>query len=306
MRVQDALGRERALAQVAGAQKGVVSHRQLRTLGFSEGAIAHRASTGRLHRVHRGVYLAGHAAPVVGAREMAAVLACGGAVLSHQTAARLWGIKLPGDTAAIDVTVKSHRRHRTGMRVHIARLLAADIRLRYGLPLTSPARAVLDLAMGLPATELARVAEEARVQRLVSSHDLEQVCERYRGHPGTGMLTQYLRRGAEPAVTRSVAERRMLELLRAAGLPEPEANARIHDYEVDFLWRDQRLVMEVDGYKFHCTRAAFERDRAKGAKLAAAGLSVIRVTWRQLQDESYSVIASVAQALARADAGGRA
>jgi very-short-patch-repair endonuclease len=287
MRVEDPADRERALAATAGAQMGVVSHRQLRGLGLSQGAIAHRVAVGRLHRIHRGVYLAGHMAAVTGATEMAAVLACGNAVLSHETVARLWEIRPPAaGEAAIDVTVPSRRRQRAGLRVHLARLLSPDIRQRHGLPLTSPARTALDLAAGLPIPELARACEEARVQRLVSSHDLEQVCERCRGHRGASRLAEYLRREAEPALTRSAAERRMFELVRAARLPAPEVNVRIHGYQVDFLWRAQRLVLEIDGYRFHSTRAAFERGRAKGAKLAAAGLSVMRATWRQLQDES--------------------
>ena len=121
---------------------------------------------------------------------------------------------------------------------------------------------------------------------------------RYPHRRGTGVLRRVLTRETSPALTRSEAERRFLHLLRAAGIPPTDTNVRLGAYEVDFLWRSERLVVEVDGYAYHSTRAAFERDRRRDADLQALGYRVLRVTWRQLVEEREAVIACVAQARA--------
>ncbi|MGZ4186970.1 MAG: endonuclease domain-containing protein [Solirubrobacteraceae bacterium] len=113
------------------------------------------------------------------------------------------------------------------------------------------------------------------------------------------MLNALLDHRGNPTITRSQAEERALGLFRDAGFPQPETNARVFGYEVDFLWRPQRLIVEIDGYAYHSTRSAFERDRAKGAALAAAGFLVIRITWLQMEHEPLVVVVHVAQALAR-------
>jgi very-short-patch-repair endonuclease len=123
---------------------------------------------------------------------------------------------------------------------------------------------------------------------------LAEQFSRYPRHHGVAALREATRR--EPARTRSEAERRLLELIRAARLPEPQTNARVGPYEADFLWPEARLVVEVDGYAFHSTRAAFERDRRRDAELQALGQQVMRVTWRQIEDESEALFASLALA----------
>jgi very-short-patch-repair endonuclease len=172
----------------------------------------------------------------------------------------------------------------------------AEIRTLHCIPTTTPARTLLDLARVLPPYSLERVVAEAQVRRLVTERDLEDQLERNPRRPGTRALRRIVNQEGGPAFTRSEAERRMLRLVRAAELPPPQVNARLGRYEVDFLWREQRLVVELDSFRFHSPRARFERDRARDAALAAAGYTVIRVTWRQLLDAPEAVAARVAAA----------
>jgi very-short-patch-repair endonuclease len=174
------------------------------------------------------------------------------------------------------------------------------VRDRYGLPLTAPIRTVVDLAQVLAFRELQGVYEEAQVQRLVHPSDLRSVLERSSGIHGAPAIRALAELDRGPAPTRSEAEARMLALLRAAGLPPTDVNVRVGRHEVDFLWRPERLVVEVDGFTYHASRAAFERDRLRDANLQAAGYRVVRITWRQLQERPAAVIARLAQALARA------
>jgi very-short-patch-repair endonuclease len=236
------------------------------------------------------------------ARELAAVLACGqGAVASHQAAGGVWEV-LPPAGGEVDVTVAGRDPgRRPGVRVHCVRALdPGDVRCRSGLPLTSPARTLLDLAETLPQRELERAVEEASIRRLVRHAELVAVLERSPGRRGAARLGATLRLESEPGPTRSEAEQRLLALLHAARLAPTEVNARVGRYEVDALWRPQRLVVEVDGYAYHSTRTAFERDRLRDSELQAAGYRVVRVTWRQLVDEPEAFVARLAAALARA------
>jgi very-short-patch-repair endonuclease len=165
------------------------------------------------------------------------------------------------------------------------------------IPVTSPARTLLDLATQVSAKHLSRATDEARVHRLVTDLSLSEQFQRYPHHRGAAALKHALQ--TEPALTRSEAERQFLELIRAARLPEPEVNAQLGPYEVDFLWRDQNLVVEVDGYAFHSSRSSFERDRRRDATLAARGTRVMRVTWRQISNEREALVATLALATAR-------
>jgi very-short-patch-repair endonuclease len=228
---------------------------------------------------------------------MAATLAVGhGALLSHYPAAVLWGLR-PARPGPIDVTVPGREtRDRDGIRTHVAHLHTRDAMRREGIPVTSPARTLLDLATTATQRDLDRAVEEAQIHRLASDHALNEQFSRYPRHRGTAALRKAIR--TDPSLTRSEAERRLLELIRAARLLMPEANARLNGYEVDFLWREQRLIVEVDGYAFHSSRRSFERDRRRDADMAAAGWRVVRVTWRQLTEEPEAVIAALAAALA--------
>jgi very-short-patch-repair endonuclease len=289
-------GADRAVVALASRRHAVVTAAELAEAGLSRHAVAHRLGTGWLRRMHRGVYLVGPLeAPH--SRAMAATLAAGaGAVLSHYPAAVLWGFRPPRE-GPIDVTVPDRKtRGRPGIRVHRSHLHPTDMTRKDGIPVTSPARTLLDLATTLGPRDLARATEEAQVQRRVSTHSLTEQFKRYPQHRGTAALRKALR--TDPALTRSEAERRFLELIRAARLPEPEANTQLQGYEVDFLWREAALIVEVDGYAFHSSRSSFERDRGRDATLAGGGWRVVRFTWWQIVEEPEAVIARLAAALA--------
>lgn len=293
--------RDRAIAEIAAARHRVVTWPQLVELGLGHRSIAHRVAVGRLFRVHRGVYLL--EPPETASRISllaAAVSACGDrALLSHGSAAELWGLiaSQPGD---IDVTVigRNPGTRRAGIRTHRAlRLDRHDIRTKRGIPLTSPARTALDAATALEPAELERLLATARVERLATEREIQRALARCPSHPGGANLKAVLRLAGGPALTRSEAEQLLLKLLRDARLPAPETNAHLHGLEVDFLWPQPRLVVEVDGFAFHSDRAAFERDRERDAALVAAGYRVIRVTWRQLVDQPLVVVVRISSAL---------
>jgi very-short-patch-repair endonuclease len=141
--------------------------------------------------------------------------------------------------------------------------------------------------------------DEAIQQRLISADALRRTAARARGRRGAGALKRAAERHRPTGITRSRLEQRFKALIRAAQLPEPLTNVKLHGVEVDAYWPDSRLVVELDSYRYHRTRPKFEHDSSKGAKLVAAGLAVMRVTWWQLEDESYAVVARAAQALTR-------
>ena len=293
------------LARLAANQHGVVSLAQLCGLGFTANAVRQRAKRGRLHRIHRGVYAVGHAGLSHQGRWMAAVLALRpvpsadtlGGVLSHRSAAELWQL-LPASPAAVavDVTLPGDggRNRRVGIRLHRSRTLTErETTLRSGIPVTTPARTLADLrgCISLPLLDKARRQAEVL------------------GYP--------VNAADEPAPTRSELERRFLALCRRHQLPPPEVNAAIEvpvgarrgsrpkTYEVDFLWREPRLVVETDGYRYHRGRAAFEHDRKRQTDLAATAYEVIRFSWRQVVDEPEHVLAVLRTRLLRRSSHGR-
>ena len=295
-------GSDWAIAHLAAMQHGVVGRGQLIGLGVSGQAIAWRLKQGRLHRVHRGVYLVGHTVAPEKAMEMAAVLACGDfALISHRNAAALWRMVAarPGDLIDVTITSGGHR-ERPGIRVHRSTTIAPrDIRKLERIPLTSPARTALDLATVATPRILEQAISEAESRQLVRRSELRALLDRAANVPGSAALRAVLDQERGPALTRSQAEERLLHLIRAAKLPGPSVNAKLAGFEVDFVWPDQKLVVEVDGYRFHSSRAAFERDRRRDARLGDLDFRVIRVTWRQLVDEPHAVVARIAAALAR-------
>jgi len=290
------------IARVAAAQKGLVVREQLLAAGLARGSIAHRLAERRLHSVHPGVYLVGHEHPSPLARELAAVLYLRGhGLLSHRSAAVVWGLAdAEQDPITLTIVARDVRSGR-GLRIfRVAQLDHRDVRVCAGLPLTSPARTLLDFAGQASPFELEQAVAEARVQGLAGAVDLRAAIERAPRRRGVAALARLLAREAEPALTRSEAERRLLELIRDAQLPAPEVNARICGLQVDLLWRGQRLVVEIDGHRFHGHRGAFEHDRKRDQMLVAAGYRVIRVTWRQLVDEPLAVGVRIGRALSAA------
>jgi very-short-patch-repair endonuclease len=292
------LTRDWAIARLADLQYGVVSRQQLLAVGLTSAAIHHRITRYWLHPVHRGVYRVGHTAPFPLARETAALLACGRhAVLSHLAAAPIWDMA-PEEEGDVDVTVAhGGRRRRPGIRVHQSPLSAADVKVRHRLPVTSPERTLIDLGSRMPATFLEWAVADARRRGLITRKSLLRALERAAQRAGTAPLRALLRTEGGPAFTRSEAEARLIGLLRKSGLPPPEHNVLVAGHEVDLMWRENRLVVETDGYAYHSGRAAFERDRARDAELQAAGYKVIRVTWRQLVETPERTIALIARAL---------
>ncbi len=277
------------MAELAGRQHGVVSRAQLQRLGLERRAVGHRLERGRLHPLHRGVYAVGHRVVSQRGRWMAATLASGeGAALSHRSAGALWGILRSSGTP--EVTLPVERRSRAGLRVH-ASVLAPDERTTLdGIPVTTPPRTLLDLAAVLPPDRLERAVHQAEVLRLADPLSLPALLERHPGRRGTAAFRAILD-GLDtgPRVTRSELEDRFLLLAAAAGLPVPATNVLVEGFEVDCLWREHRLVAELDGRAAHATLAAFERDRARDRTLQAAGWRVVRTTWRQLREEPTAV-----------------
>jgi very-short-patch-repair endonuclease len=290
---------EYAIAAVAGVQDNIITWEQLLDAGLRRGAILHRASEGSLHRRHRGVYLVGHAPPTPMGRARAAVLACGaGAVASHRTAAELWGL-LPHSDGDVDVIVVARNPGaHPGIKVHrVAAIDPAEVRQIRGLSVTSPTRTICDIAGTEPRNDIEHALQEARVHLRLTDAQLKAVIERTPTKKGSAFIRRLLEAEDDTGHTRSRAERLMRAMAGDAGLPQPQANVRLHGYLLDFVWRRRRLVVEVDGYASHGDRTAFERDRQRDQVLVAAGYRVVRVTWRQLTEEPYAVIARLAQAL---------
>ncbi len=292
--------REQRVAAAAAQQHGVVTHKQLREAGFSRAAIGRALQAGRWHLLQRGVYLA-LPFPLPRTGEMAALLACGpGAVLSHLSAAALWGLHAPV-SGPVHVTEVGNRGSRPGIRAHrVAGLASEDRTVREGVPTTGPARTLLDLAGMLHPGELEQAVARAEREGLVERESLLALVARRAGLRGTAALRALLEAPGGPALTRSAAEAKLLALVREAALPAPECNVSVGRYEVDFLWRSAGIAVEVDGFRYHGRRARFEGDRRKDADLAAAGLTVVRLSWQQLTQEPTATAVRLGQALARA------
>lgn len=295
MPVRRAGGADRAVAELAARQHGVVGRRQLRDLGIGERAVDHRVQAGRLHRVHQGVYAVGHPLLSREGRWLAAVIAGGsGAALSHRSAAELWGL-LPRERGAMEIVVPGDRRDRPGLILHQARLIDAERTEVRGVPVTTVERTLLDVAAVVDSRALRRAVHEAEVLRLWRPAAVEATLARHRGRRGAGRLGAVLAQGGLGAdLTRSELELRFLELVADRRLPAPRANFSVRigrrTVEADFAWPDRRLIVELDGHATHATRAGFERDRARDRAVQAAGWRVVRVTWRQLHGDPAAVV----------------
>lgn len=232
---------------------------------------------------------------------MAAVLALGrGAVLSHRDAAALLDLRHISD-GAIHVTIdsRSGRTRRCGIVIHRARLHPDDRTTVDGIPVTTPARTLLDLAETASPTQLQRAYEQAERLGLLDTTAIARLLDRSNGRRGVGRLKALRDYDAtEAAHTKSELERTFLDLLRAASLPSPVVNATLAGYEVDAYWPAANLIVELDGYEFHRGRAAFERDHEKLARLSLAGHEVLALTHRQVAEEPEWVVGALRQLLA--------
>jgi very-short-patch-repair endonuclease len=282
------------IARLAARQHAVVSRRQLLAMGLGRDAIRHRIRVGRLHAIHPGVYTVGHPLLLPYSCYMAAVLACGtGAVASHRAAAAVLGI-CPAPSGDVEVTVRrAGGRRRRGITVHATRSIEPfEVVTCEGIPCTSPARTLVDLAGVLDRRRLRRALERSLELRVFDRRLVDAALGRANGRRGTGALRALLAElPDDPPPLRSELERRFLDLVRAEGLPLPVVNARIGDHEVDFHWPAPRLIVETDGRATHDTARQFEEDRRRDMELTLAGWHVVRVGWRQVVHEPGRVVA---------------
>lgn len=291
---------DRVIARLASRQHGCAGRWQLLEAGITREQIAVRLEASRLVALHRGVYLVGTVAPQH-ACAMAALLAYRlEAILSHRSAAALWALLPYPATAVAWVTVPPERRaRRPRINAIRARLDPRDVRIRYGMRLTSPPRTILDLAAIIDDPyELERIVADAAYRRLARERELRDQLARNPRKRGTVKLRAVLDLPGGPKRTRSPAERAMLRLLRERGIGDFETNVRVHGYEVDFYWRAYNLAVEVDGWDAHSSRKAFEHDRLKAATLQAHGIEVMRVTGRQVERDSDGVVSRLLATLA--------
>jgi very-short-patch-repair endonuclease len=299
------------LVEIANRQHGIVTIGQLREVGLDKHRVLHRTRTGRLHHVHRGVYAVGHSRLSTEARWMAAILACGqkaplgitrrdgdvhgggagrgehntrtvldawGAALSHRSAAVHWGLLPPAD-GPVDVAVPGSggRKKRRGIRLHrSSSLLSAAVTLRAGIPVTSPARTIADLRRSAGLSGKRRLVSHGELRRATRQADV------------LGLPIDLPSKGDR---TRSDLERDFLQLCRRHRLAAPEVNVPIGRHLVDFLWRETRLVVETDGYRYHRGETAFQDDHGRDFELRTRGYEVLRLSERQVEMEPARIAA---------------
>jgi very-short-patch-repair endonuclease/predicted transcriptional regulator of viral defense system len=297
---------DRGLADLARQQHGVVARQQLAAAGFQKDAIAVRLRRGRLHRVHAGVY--GVVPRQLLTRQgqwMAAVLASGPeALLSHQTAAALWGIR-GYSGGAIHVTVPHKSTSSKLIRRHFSVVPADERVVGEGIPVTSVHRTIFDLAASQDVDGVSAMIRETEYLNRWDRLSLPELLERYPGKRGSRKVRFALERLEEEPTgrTRSKLERRFAPFLRRHHLPLPRFNDWIllgsKRFQVDCHWPDLRQIIELDGWQGHGTRSAFQDDRARDRALRVAGYSVIRLTWAQLSSEPSQVARDLQKLLGR-------
>lgn len=296
---------DRQIDRIAAAQHGLVTRAQARGLGIASSTIARRLRAARWLRIAQGVYrVRGAETPLEWAQRVL-LMAGPRSWLSHDAAATLLGWRGPEpyrSPAPVDVSIDGGgRRRRPGLRVHRVGAIADDERaVRHGLRVTSPLRTLIDLAATRPLSDLERTVARAQRANRLTPEDLHRAVERYSGRRGIRALRVISQIEGGPALTRSEAEVRFLELVRDGGLPPPRANARIGPWECDCVWPRERIVVEIDGYDFHRGRRMFEHDREKDSWLRSRGYTVVRFSWRQLHDRPIKTVVELARTLTRA------
>jgi very-short-patch-repair endonuclease len=293
-------GGEQRAGWVARQQLNLVTTGQLRAAGISDGMICTRRKRGTLHRIHQGVYLFGTDVLLPGAPELAAVLALGdGARVRRRSALSLLGV-IPSWRGDVEVTVAGGGpRSRPGIAVHrVTELPRQDRSWHNGIPIVSPALALLEFASVATGDELEQAIAEAYALKLVNERALRKVLERYPRVAGAPALRAELDRVGGPKLTRRQAARKMKLLIRDAQLPPPLTEQWIEGFRVDFYWPQFRLIVEVDGFQYHGHRYAFENDRRRDQ--AHVAYQVLRFSWRHLTEEAYRVVAVIAMAIGAA------
>jgi very-short-patch-repair endonuclease len=288
-------------ARFAADRDGVISIRQLRRCGLDDKAVLYRVRRRWLHRLHRGVYAVGHPGVSLRGRFRAAVLACeGGTALGRFSAAADWGF-VSWKERDVEVVTRGGPRRVDGVQVYRSRSLdRRDVWWRDGIPVTSPARTLLDLAAVLPEPALRRAARQAQALRLVTVPELLEIAERCSGHRGAAKLRAVVAGG--PAATRSPFEDELLELLDRAAIERPEINAplRLEGTTIipDYLWRERRLAIEADSVTWHDHKLVREHDAHKQAILEAHGFRVLRITRDQTLRHPRQTLTRIRGALA--------
>jgi hypothetical protein len=282
------------VAEIAARQHGVVGRQQLLDAGLSRSAVHRRLGDGRLVPLHRGVYAAAHTAVRPVAYRFAAVLACGpGAFLSHRSAGEAWELCV-NHRSRHEVTASGGGRRITTVEVHRCRLHPDEVTVLDGVPITTAARTLLDLAAVLPPSRLEKAIERAELLGLIDLVAIDAVLRRAHHRRGVSALRAALRAfRPEPHFTRSELERIAISFVQEHDLPAPAVNCSVGGEELDLYWDDARVDLECDGWATHRTRTAYERDRARDRKLQAAGIRVIRVTAAQLRHERDEVAADL-------------
>ena len=294
--------REERIAAVARLQRGRIAFRQLRAIGVAPASVDWLVAKRHLFPSLRCVFLVGHTASTELGAETDAVLSVrDGGLLSHWSAAALWGLwtLLP---KLVDVTVDaSNAATNPGVRVHRSRILESrDIWMRKGLPVTSPARTLLDIAPTATDRQLELAFDRGIVERVIKPAHVADVLSRAGGHRGRARLAALLgqEQGAS-TMTRSDAEERLLSLIREAGLPLPQVNAPFGVWTLDFYWPKAGFAIETDGYRYHSSRYRYERDRRKDNDLRRADIEVMRIVPREITDRSHGLVADITRVLVR-------
>jgi very-short-patch-repair endonuclease len=295
---------DRQVLRIAEAQNGVIDDDQLRALGMTRDTITARRRAGRLVVLHRGVYALGHRALRPEGRWLAAVRAYGsGAVLSHRSAARLWDIRPYGGRVEVTVPTHSGLKQRDGTLLHRSNDLPADeLATVDGIPTTAVARTLLDLAAVVPAHHLRRAVEAAEQRQLFDLRAVERTLQAHPRRPGRPALVALLSDVRDHGLTRtrSDIEAAMLQLCLDHNLPRPEVNHYKNGREVDFRWPAQDLLVEVDGWTTHNTRAAFTADRRRDRAALREGTRAARFTATEV-DRAPAAVAAELRVLLRAE-----
>jgi very-short-patch-repair endonuclease len=283
------------IAQLAAANHGVVTRRELLGAGLSSVQVRRRVEKGALIPVHRGVYRVGHCAPSVEATYMAAVRAGGeGALLGRRAAAYLHGL-VKGRPPKPELITPTQRRIAGVSTTHCRNLSARDAAIVRGIPVTTVPRTLVDLAAVLPQAELARACHEAGVSHRTTPADVEAVLARRPNAPGAKKLRRIMR--GDERVTLSALERAFLRRLEANGLSPPETNQPAGGRRVDCRWPDKRLTVELDGYRFHNTRHSWEQDRRREREARARGDEFRRYTYGDVFEQPRSMLAELRKLL---------
>jgi predicted transcriptional regulator of viral defense system len=300
--------RDGQIARICKAQHGLVTLAQLEAQGLTRQGVHERVVSGRIYPMHQAVYSLTPSVMTQRGKFMAAVLACGpGAVLSHRSAAYLWGL-VDSWEEPIDVTAPNRRgRSPEGVAAHRdGSLQPIDTTIRFGIPCTTVARTILDFAGVEPEWKVRKVVAQAEVLRILDQSRLRALLKRSRRRRGVARLRLILDTiHPQTKRTRSELERLFLAMCEKHSVPEPEVNVWLpapdgKRYQADFLWRDEGLIVEADSRRFHDTYTAFVEDRKRQQQLELAGWRVTRCTWEEVELEPRRLALTVRGLISRA------